>query len=61
MAKQFRVKQKRSTIGQTKSQKDTVRCLGLRGINTEVVVPDNPQNRGQIYKIQHLLDVKVEN
>lgn len=60
MAKSFRVKLKRSTIGKTKQQKDAVRCLGLRKIGQEVVVPDNPAMRGQIFKIQHMLEVKVE-
>jgi large subunit ribosomal protein L30 len=61
MAKSFRVKLKRSTIGCTQTQKDTVRCLGLRKINSESVVADNPANRGQIFKIQHLLEVTPEN
>lgn len=60
MAKAFRVKLKRSTIGCTQTQKDTVRCLGLRKVNSENVVPDNPQMRGQIMKIQHLLEVTPE-
>ena len=60
MAKQFRVKLKRSTIGTTKSQQDTVRCIGLRRIGHEVVVKDTPAMRGQIFKVQHLLDVKPE-
>lgn len=60
MAKSFRVKLKRSTIGQTQKQKDAVRCLGLKKLGDEVVVKDNPAMRGQIFKIQHLLDVKVE-
>ncbi len=60
MAKQFKVKLKRSLIGCTQTQKDTVRCLGLRKRESEVVVPDNPANRGQILKVQHLLDVTVE-
>ncbi|MCC7404656.1 MAG: 50S ribosomal protein L30 [Bdellovibrionales bacterium] len=60
MAKAFRVKLKRSLIGISKSQKDTIRCLGLKKINQEVVVADNPANRGQIYKVQHLVAVKPE-
>lgn len=60
MAKQFRVKLKRSTIGSTQSQKDAVRCLGLKKRESEVVVPDHPATRGQILKVQHLLEVKVE-
>lgn len=60
MAKAFRLKLKRSLIGATQKQKDAVRCLGLRKINDENVVKDNPAMRGQIYSVQHLLDVKVE-
>ena len=60
MAKSFRVKLKKSLIGSTKSQRDSVRCLGLRKINDEVSVADNPAMRGQIFKMQHLLEVKVE-
>lgn len=58
--KKFRVKLKRSTIGQSQKQKDCVRCLGLKRINSEVVVNDNPAMRGLIYKVQHLLEVAVE-
>jgi ribosomal protein L30/L7E len=36
------------------------RCLGLRKVNSEAVIQDNPANRGQILGIQHLLEVKVE-
>ena len=57
MAKAFRVKLKKSTIGCTQKQRDGVRCLGLRKIGQEKVIADNPANRGQIYKIQHLLEV----
>ena len=60
MAKSFRVKLVKSTIGSTQKVKDTVRCLGLRRTGSEAVVADNPANRGQIRKIQHLLDVKPE-
>ena len=60
MAKSFRVRFKRSLIGATKGQKATMECLGLRKINQEVVVQDNPANRGQIMKVQQWLDVKVE-
>ena len=60
MAKAFRVRQKKSLIGSTKSQRETMKCLGLRRINHEVVMEDNPANRGQIFKVQHLVDVTVE-
>ena len=57
MAKSFRVKLKKSTIGCTQKQKDTVRCLGLHKLNSEAVVADNPAMRGLILKVQHLLEV----
>ncbi len=58
--KGFKVTLKRGLIGTTRTQRDAVRCLGLRRINHSKVIKDNPANRGQIYKIQHLLDVQVE-
>jgi large subunit ribosomal protein L30 len=60
MAKQFRVTLRRSLIGCTQDQRDTVRCIGLRKIRHEVVVKDTPAMRGQIMKVQHLVDVKPE-
>jgi large subunit ribosomal protein L30 len=60
MAKSFKITLKRGLIGTTKDQRDTVRCLGLRRINDSRVIADNPANRGQIYKVQHLLEVQVE-
>lgn len=60
MAKSFRLKLIRGLIGTTQQQRDAVRCLGLRRRHHEVVVKDSPAMRGQIYKIQHMLEVKVE-
>ncbi len=60
MARKFKVKLIRSTIGCTKDQRETVRCLGLRKLGHEVLVNDTPANRGQVYKVQHLLEVVVE-
>lgn len=59
-SKSFRVTLKKGLIGTTQDQRDAVRCLGLRRINHTKVIKDNPANRGQIYKIQHLVDVQVE-
>lgn len=60
MAKSFKVTLKRGLIGTTQLQRETIRCLGLRKIGSTRVIKDNPANRGQIYKVQHLLDVQVE-
>lgn len=60
MAKTFLVTLKRSIIGCSQTQRETVKCLGLRKIRSQVTVQDNPANRGQILKVQHLVDVKVQ-
>ena len=60
MAKQFKVKLVKSLRGCSQSQRDAVRCLGLRKLNAEVMITDNPANRGQIYKVHHLVNVEVQ-
>ena len=59
MAKEFIVTLKRGLIGTSSSQRDAVRCLGLRKINQSKRIKDNPANRGQIFKVQHLVEVEV--
>ena len=59
MAKKFHVTLKRSTIGCSKDQIRTVEAIGLRKINQTVEMTDTPANRGQLLKVQHLLDIKV--
>ncbi len=59
MAKVFKVTLERSLIGCTQSQRDAVRCLGLKKRLQTVEVTDTPANRGQILKVQHLLNVEV--
>ena len=53
----LKVKQVRSLNGSDKSQRDTVRSLGLRRIGQEVEVSDSPQARGMIAKVRHLVEV----
>ena len=60
MAKSFKVKLIKGLRGCTQSQRETVRCLGLRRVNAEVEIADNPANRGQVIKVQHLLEVIVQ-
>jgi len=48
----------KSPIGQKQRQKDTVKALGLRKMNQIVVRPDNPQMRGMVFAIQHLVRVE---
>ncbi len=58
-SKQFKITQIRSLIACTKSQRATMEALGLRGRHKFVHVSDNPANRGQIMKVQHLVTVEV--
>lgn len=60
MAKTFVLKLKRSTIGCTQDQKDAVKCLGLKKLNSTAEVKDSPAARGNIMKVQHLVDVEVK-
>ena len=48
----------KSTIGAVPKHKKTVEALGLKKLNTTVVLPDNAATRGMIKQVQHL--VKVE-
>lgn len=49
---------KRSLIGRTVDQQDTVKALGLRKINSTVVKEDNAAIRGMVFKVKHLVEVK---
>jgi large subunit ribosomal protein L30 len=49
----------RSTIGRPKRQEATVRSLGLRKLHQTVELPDNDAIRGMVTKVQHLVDVQV--
>lgn len=57
--KKFVITLKRSLIGCNKSQRETIRCLGLTKRQQTVDVNDTPANRGQILKVQHMLDVVI--
>ena len=48
----------RSPIGYEKSQKETVRALGLTKMHQTVVKEDNPSIRGMINKVIHLVQVE---
>jgi large subunit ribosomal protein L30 len=54
------VQQKRSVIGRPPDQRLTVKGLGLKHIGQTVELPDTAAIRGMIFKVQHLVDVRVE-
>ncbi len=58
MAK-YRITQIISSNGETKRQKDNLRCLGIRRMNKSVEVEKTPITEGQVAKIAHLCKVEV--
>ncbi len=50
----------RSIIGRSPAQKEALRCLGLRKMNQIRKVSDHKATWGQIQKVKHLLEVKIE-
>ena len=58
MSATVKVTQRRSRNGCDKSQLDTLRSLGLRRIGHTVEVVDNPQTRGMLHKVRHLVEVQ---
>jgi large subunit ribosomal protein L30 len=54
----LKVRQIRSVIGGTSSQRETLRSLGLRRIRDEVVKEDRPEIRGMVATVAHLVAVE---
>jgi len=59
MADKLKVTLVRSTIDRSEKQKQTVRGLGLRKLNSSVLIEDTRAVRGMIRKVQHLLAVEA--
>jgi large subunit ribosomal protein L30 len=55
---QLKVTQTRSDIGGTKSQRESLRSLGLKRIGQTVVQADRPEIRGMIKTVHHLVTVE---
>ena len=58
MAQKLKVTLVRSPIDRTQKQKDIVRGLGLRRLNSSKILEDTPAVRGMIRKVQHLVAVE---
>jgi large subunit ribosomal protein L30 len=52
-----KVTQVKSKNGANHAQRETLRSLGLRRINHTVEVKDNPQIRGMLHRVRHLIKV----
>ena len=55
---ELKITQVRSTIGARWKQRESLRTLGLRKIRQSVVREDNPQTRGLIKTVHHLVTVE---
>ncbi len=55
----IKITQVRSAINRPKSQKATIKALGLRKLNHSVIIDNSvPQLRGMVAKVSHLLKVE---
>jgi large subunit ribosomal protein L30 len=54
----LKVTQRKSEIGGTKSQRETLRTLGLKRIGDVVVKEDRPEIRGMVRTVNHLVAVE---
>ncbi|MCE2399005.1 MAG: 50S ribosomal protein L30 [Gemmatimonadetes bacterium] len=57
MARQIRITQVRSGLKRLKSQRRTLRALGIRRHQHAVVHNDSPAIRGMIAKVDYLVEV----
>ena len=54
----LKITQKRSPIGGTHSQRETLRTLGLKRMRDVVVHEDRPEIRGMVRAVRHLVTVE---
>ena len=55
---ELKITQVRGTVGARWKQRETLRSLGLRKIRQSVIREDNPQTRGMIKVVHHLVEVE---
>jgi large subunit ribosomal protein L30 len=56
----LRITYKKSAIGYSQRQKDTIRSLGLRKLGQTVELPDNGAIRGMVRHVRHLVVVEEQ-
>lgn len=56
--KKLKITLVKSTIGAVPKNKAIVQSMGLRKINSSVILPDNAATRGQVRLVSHLLKVE---
>ena len=55
---QLKITQVKSGIGYERSQRETLRSLGLKRMHDSVVKEDRPEFRGMIAAVRHLVTVE---
>jgi large subunit ribosomal protein L30 len=58
MAAKLRVTQTRSTISHIARNRATIRAMGLHGIGSSSILPDNPAVRGMVRQVRFLVTVE---
>ncbi|MBI4841278.1 MAG: 50S ribosomal protein L30 [candidate division NC10 bacterium] len=58
MSAELKITLRRSQIGSTPRQRQVLRGLGLRRINSSVLRQDTPAIRGMLIKVLHLVEVE---
>tara|TARA_B100000959_G_C14483675_1_gene420260 strand:- start:41 stop:223 length:183 start_codon:yes stop_codon:yes gene_type:complete len=58
MSKKIKITQIKSCIGYNKKTKATVKALGLKKLNSCVIINDSESLRGMVNKISHLVSVE---
>ena len=59
MAEQVKITLVKSAAHRLPKQRAIVKALGLNKVQSSVVLPDNVQTRGAVFKIAHLVTVEV--
>lgn len=54
----LRITYKKSSIGYSYMQKETIRSLGLKKLNSTALHDDTPSIRGMVFKVRHLVTVE---
>ncbi|GEM_PF-51163 len=57
--RRLKIKLVRSLTGHPQTQREVVKGLGLRKVNSEVILKDCPEIWGMVKKVPHLIRVKV--
>jgi large subunit ribosomal protein L30 len=58
MSKKLKITQTRSVIGNKQKAKRTIEALGLKRMHQTVIHDDNPQIRGMVFVVKHMVSVE---